>query len=373
VAANIWRAAPISNFRLLTRTRQSTEYSCGASALQAVLSYWGKHVEEAELMELLHTNPEVGTYPEDIVRGARSLGFDVEIKEHLTLDEVKWRTANGAPMIALGQVWRSQKDGALSVADEWNNGHYIVVLGVDKAYVYFQDPYVRMSKAFVPRKTFEEHWHHAMGGDRVNNPELIHLGLFVQGKRATKTRSTFLPKLAKPDFKKLGSLNLIITQFRGALLLYDFLTELASIWASGDVRPDAFIFLRKDKEGNLSAMQGSRLEEEGDMAAINALISAIAKRRVRNVRSARSGMESAINAVAEGDFGLSASQIHRIAQKLPPNHCAVAVLVENVWERRLRETAKKYRGAVTDQKLVTPEELTAQADRLMSASGRGIA
>ena len=105
------------------------------------------------------------------------------------------------------------------------------------------------------------------------------------------------------------------------------------------------------------------------MAAINALISAIAKRRVRNVRSARSGMESAINAVAEGDFGLSASQIRRIAQKLPPNHCAVAVLVENVWERRLRETAKKYRGAVTDQKLVTPEELTAQADRLMSASG----
>ncbi len=29
----------MSNFSLLTRTRQITEYSCGASALQAVLSY----------------------------------------------------------------------------------------------------------------------------------------------------------------------------------------------------------------------------------------------------------------------------------------------------------------------------------------------
>jgi hypothetical protein len=319
-------------------------------------------------MELLHTNPEVGTYPEDIVRGARSLGFDAEMKEHLTLDEVERRTANGDPMIALGQVWGSQKDGVSSVADEWNNGHYIIVLGVDKDYVYFQDPYVRMSKAFVPRKSFEEHWHQAMGGDRVNNPELIHLGVFVRGNRPAKTLGTSLAKLAKPNFKKLGSLNLIITQFRGVLMLYDFLTELASIWASGDIRPDAFIFLRKDREGNLSAMQGSRLEEEGDMAAVNTLISAIAKRRVKSARSARSGMESAINAVAEGDFGLPASQIRRIAQKLPANHSAVAVLVENVWERKLRETARKYRGAVVDQKLVTPEELAGEAIKLLSAS-----
>ena len=36
----------MSNFRLLTRTRQITEYSCGASALQAVLSYWGRELDE---------------------------------------------------------------------------------------------------------------------------------------------------------------------------------------------------------------------------------------------------------------------------------------------------------------------------------------
>ena len=31
----------MNNFRLLKRTRQTTEYSCGASALQSVLAYWG--------------------------------------------------------------------------------------------------------------------------------------------------------------------------------------------------------------------------------------------------------------------------------------------------------------------------------------------
>ena len=34
-------------------TRQSTEYSCGAAALQAVLGYWGRDIGEEDLMEML--------------------------------------------------------------------------------------------------------------------------------------------------------------------------------------------------------------------------------------------------------------------------------------------------------------------------------
>ena len=73
---------------------------------------------------------------------------------------------------------------ANSVAEEWDTGHYVVVLSVDKDYVYFQDPFARMSKAFIPRKTFEEHWHQVMGGKLERNPKLIHLGIFVQGQGA---------------------------------------------------------------------------------------------------------------------------------------------------------------------------------------------
>ena len=65
----------MKQFRLLSRTRQVTEYSCGACALQAVLSYWGRDVDETDLMKLLHTTSEEGTYPEDIVSGARALGL----------------------------------------------------------------------------------------------------------------------------------------------------------------------------------------------------------------------------------------------------------------------------------------------------------
>ena len=151
----------MSTFRLLTRTRQITEYSCGASALQAVLSYWGREVDETELMKIIGTSEDVGTYPENIVRGVRALGLQAEARENLSLDELR---DHGHPVIALAQVWRSQRSSVPRPEDDWDNGHYIVVLGVDDKYVYFQDPYLRMGKAFVTRDTFERHWHQAMGG-----------------------------------------------------------------------------------------------------------------------------------------------------------------------------------------------------------------
>ena len=181
----------MTNFRLLSRARQSTEYTCGPSALQAVLRYWGKDVAEDEIAKLADTTSEVGTFPEDLARSAKALGFKAEVKEGLTLDEVQKFTAAGHPMIALAQVWLSAKGmGGKSVEEEWDSGHYIVVLGVDKDYVYFQDPYAMMSKAFLPRKVFEAHWHQAMGGDVINQPKLSHVGIFVRGKKPAKTKAT---------------------------------------------------------------------------------------------------------------------------------------------------------------------------------------
>src|SRR5689334_1693993 len=166
----------MSQLRLLNRSRQITDYSCGASALRAVLSYWGSEVDEADLMALLHTNSEVGTYPEGIAKGARSLGFDAEVVENLTVDELERLTVDGYPVIALAQVWLSERDAGRALEKIWDNGHYIVVIGVDQDHVYFQDPFIHMSKAFVPRRTFEAHWHQVMGGDLERNPKLIHVG-----------------------------------------------------------------------------------------------------------------------------------------------------------------------------------------------------
>ena len=358
------------SFRLLKRTRQITEYSCGPSALQSVLSYWGKEVDEAELMKLLHTTAEEGTYPDDIARGARALGFEAEVKADLTLDEVKRFTTDGTPMIALAQVWRSARNATSSVQDEWDNGHYIVVLAVDKDYVYFQDPYVRMSKAFAPRKAFEDHWHQVMGGDPKRNPKLMHLGILIRGptKPTAKDAKTSMPAL---DFRKFGSLNLIVIRFRGYLLPYDFLTEVKETLKEQLIRPNAFILLRKDQDGNVSGLEGSNLEGEQEALAMNAVIAAVAESSLGGPVRTRSKVKQAIEAAAQGDFGLGAAEIREIAKKLPPQHSALIVLFENVWERRLSEIAEKYDGAIVNQRLVTSDAVAKAASSLLDATRTG--
>jgi predicted double-glycine peptidase len=347
--------AGMTQFRLLRQTRQMTEYSCGASALQSVLSYWGREVDEQALMELIGTNAEVGTFPEDLVRGARSLGFHAEAKEGLTLEDVRQSTTLGHPVIALAQLWRSQKDTPASVAEEWDCGHYIVVLAVDDDYVYFQDPYVRMGKGFVPRKTFEDHWHQIMGGrDLARSGELIHLAIFVRGDEPPR-KPTGHDGSPLPDLSRLGSVNVLNVSFAEHLLPFDFLDDLRSWLVDHEeiLRADAFVLVRKDAEGRVSAMQGGRLRDTQDALEVNVLIAAMAAESIGGTADqVRSRMQAAIRAASTGDFGFSANDLRRVAERLPASQSEVIIMFENVWERRFRDTVQKHNGTVTDQRLV---------------------
>jgi predicted double-glycine peptidase len=357
----------MKNFRLLKRTQQATEYSCGASALQSVLSYWGRDVDEHELMQLMGTTQEEGTYPEKIVHAARVLGFQAEARQNLSLDEVREFTAAGHPMIALAQVWRSQNQAAVKrVHEEWDAGHYIVVLGVDEQYVYFQDPYVRMCKAFASRRMFEAHWHQVMGGDIKRNPKLDHLGIFVRGAKPAQSSLAQEVEKATLDFAKLGSLNLIAMLFPKRIFPVDLLERMNGVLDPQDVRPNAFIFLSKEKNGQLFGMEGSGLQEGADAVEINAVVTALTSRMVEQHDPATTvaNVEAAVKAAAQGDFGLSADALKSLGSRLEPGHSALVVLFENLWERRFREIGNGMGGRVIRQTLITAEDLDQAAKEL---------
>jgi predicted double-glycine peptidase len=345
----------MTQFRLLRRTRQMTEYSCGASALQSVLNYWGHEVDEEALMGLIGTNAEVGTFPEDLVRGARALGFEAEARQGLTLEDVRQSTSLGHPVIALAQLWRSQKDTPASATDEWDCGHYIVVLAVDDDFVYFQDPYVRMGKGFVPRKTFEDHWHQIMGGrDLARSGELNHLAIFIRGEESSR-KPVGRDAPAMPDLARLGSVNVLNVSFPEHLLPFDFLDDLRSWLVDNEeiLRPDAFIVVRKDAEGLVSAVQGGRLRDEQDALEVNALIAAMAAQAMAgSADQVLASMQAAVRAASSGDFGFSARDLRRLAERLLPGHSEIIIMFENVWERRFRDTVRRHNGTVTDQRLM---------------------
>lgn len=358
----------MKRFRLLLQTRQSTEYSCGASALQAVMSYWGKDVDETELMQLLGTTPEEGTWPEDLVRVARSQGLQAELKSDLTLEEVQRATALGHPVIVLGQAWRSESPDETSVAEEWDCGHWFIVLDIDKDHVYFEDPYVRMGKGFVPRATFEDGWHNVMGGNHAN-PTQNRMGIFIRGDKPAGSQGFTKECSSGLESGRFGSLNLMVTEFRGNVPPFNFVTEVKEMLESGMVRPDAFIFLRRDAEGRITAVQGGRVEEEVEVMEINAVLGVLSG-LAGGVDVTRERARAELQAAAEGDFGLSAAELKRIAERLPTGHSAIIVLFENLWERKYREIAAKYRGRVISQRLMSSDMLARLGHELGRSTGR---
>lgn len=359
----------MNHFRLLKRTRQTTEYSCGASALQSVLAYWGKDIDERELMKLMGTTEEEGTYPEKIAGAARALGFDAEIRQNLTLDEVQALTASGDPMIALAQVWRGSKSGPLG--EDFNAGHYFSVLGVDADNVYTQDPYVRNCKAFVPRAIFEAQWHHVMGNDVKRNPKLEHLGIVIRGKQRAPVSLAEEVKLASLDFAKFGSINLLVAKFRAHVFPIDVLEDVKGLLDPLSVRPDAFLFVRKGADGKVAGMEGSGLEDATDAAEFNAIITAITSSIIghRPSSSKADDIKAAAQAAADGDFGLSADALQAVADRLQPNESALVVFFENLWERKFKEIAGKYGGEIVNQRMITPRALAEAAQKLVAAAG----
>jgi predicted double-glycine peptidase len=347
----------MKKFRLLMDTRQSTEYSCGASALQAVLSYWGKDLDEKELMELLHTTPETGTYPEDIVRTARELGFEAEVKENLTIEDLEKSTKKGNPVIVLGQAWISRDEANKAVAEDWEDGHYVVILAVDKDYVYFEDPFIRMGKGFLPRQTFEEQWHNIGGKTPADTSKQMHLGIFIRGKKPAKPQSLKQIDSSKLDFSTIGPLHLVVVAFKGKVLPYDIIEETRPLRESGLIRPVAFLMLRKDKDGRLSAIEGGNLEDEEEILEINALLAVMAGLRLGSRESVKARAVEAEKAVSRGDFGLQMVDILKIGKELPADSSALILLFEHLWAKKLRNILSSRGGVLVNQEIIKADTL----------------
>jgi len=339
----------MKRFPLLTSTRQSTEYSCGASALQAVLSYWGKDVEEQELMQRLHTSPETGTYVGDIVRVAREFGFNAEVKENLTLPDLHAALTKDMPVIVCGQAWRSREHSDKSAQEDWEDDHYIVVLGMDNKYVYYQDPFAKRGNAFVSHRLFEESWHNVRGITASDKKKQVHLGVFISEDTPPRRHPLGAMHVTESDLAAFGLLQVADIWFDGRISANDVLQQLKSILNRDLIRPIAYIVLVKDREGNIFVLEGGDLEEE-EAIEINAVIGYL-------VGLAAGGPDIAGEATAVDTSGISEKNLQKMAEDLPSDHSALLLILGHVWTKRARELFSSLGGSVVSHSIITPDVL----------------
>ncbi len=146
----------IQNLIRIPLTRQAADYTCGVAALQSILYYYGQEFQEDDLVEKLGSTPEGGTKYPRLVEFTQSLNFRVEVRTGMTLDELKRLMDEKKPVILLIQAW---PDSTVDYAQDWDDGHYVIIIGYDQQNVYFMDPFTLGHYTFMPVREFLDRWH----------------------------------------------------------------------------------------------------------------------------------------------------------------------------------------------------------------------
>jgi predicted double-glycine peptidase len=162
--------------------RQRQDYSCGDAATLAVLRRWKhadyKDVSESALYEPLHTSKEEGTDPQpiaDYVNGIDGLHADYRTADDgVAIADLEAAVDRGEPPIVDIQAWQDVRTLAdLKPWDtDWDDGHYVVLVGYDQRSFFFMDPSTSGKYAFIPRAELEERWHDVVGPTNVHTQRM---------------------------------------------------------------------------------------------------------------------------------------------------------------------------------------------------------
>jgi len=160
VAATDTKPALPSQVLAVPLVRQEEDFSCGPAALSSVLKYfrvWDGR--EQQLYKLLETSAEQGTLPENLAQGARRFGLTAAVEKLMTIDRLRALLDGGRLVILELQAWRDDEGPMLPWSETWDDGHYVVLVGLDETFAYFMDPSTRGAYTYLPLVELLERWH----------------------------------------------------------------------------------------------------------------------------------------------------------------------------------------------------------------------
>jgi predicted double-glycine peptidase len=183
--------SPSPELNHLPLTQQSTDYTCGPASLQSVLAYYGEEWREDTLAREVKSDPEEGTNYREIVRFARSKGLTAEAREGMTIDDLTQAVKERRPVIVAIQAWGDHQE---KYTEDWEDGHYCVVVGIDDGNVYLMDPSTIGNYTFIPIRQFLARWHDAEKGPDGRMNKLVHFGITVGNDK----KPSYNPEILKP-------------------------------------------------------------------------------------------------------------------------------------------------------------------------------
>jgi ABC-type bacteriocin/lantibiotic exporter with double-glycine peptidase domain len=163
--------------------RQTFDFDCGAKALQLVFMYYGIDIREDELMTELKTD-ETGTRIENMISAAERRGFQAVARCEVSLETVKEFVDAKHPVIVLVQAWADRYMALEDWKQDYDHGHYVIVIGYSGNILVFEDP-GSIRRTWLTEEEFLARWHDR---DHRTQQKLEHFAIVLLGKQpAVKT------------------------------------------------------------------------------------------------------------------------------------------------------------------------------------------
>lgn len=161
--------------------RQTFDFDCGAKALQTVLAYYGVEIREDELIIELQTGHD-GTPVESMISVAVSKGFHVEAGESWSIHDVKGYVDHGHPVIVILQAWADRYMTLRDWRNDYDDGHYAIVIGHAKGVLLFEDP-ASFRRTWLREYEFLARWHDM---DPKTSRRFEHFAMVLLGRDPVK-------------------------------------------------------------------------------------------------------------------------------------------------------------------------------------------
>lgn len=163
-----------------------------------------------------------------------------------------------------------------------------------------------------------------------------------------------------------GPMQLTVIGFDNDEIIGGLLDELDRVREFGIIRLIDFLFVAKDADGNISALEVTDLDDAERME-FGAIVGGLIGLGAAGVEGAEVGAVAGVLAVAEHDFGLSVEEIQEAADRIPSGGSAVVALFEHTWALRLKEYILNSGGFLVAQGLIHPSALVEVGAELAAA------
>lgn len=140
---------------------------CGPASLKIILKFFGIEKTEKELAKMMRWNKHRGVDDFGIKQAAEKIGFKVEIKNECNFRDIQKWLRRGVPVIVNWFTKGRSEYPDSEIAD----GHYSVAAGLDRVFIYLQDPELGKIRK-MKRHDFLRVWFD-FRGDYLKPEELI--------------------------------------------------------------------------------------------------------------------------------------------------------------------------------------------------------